>query len=724
MTLFRRPSRIALLAGHTALIACTLPLMAYAQDSDTTTTVLEEINVTGGGSATGPVTSADPNTLTGSKTSTPITEIPQSVSVIGDQEIQQTNARKIDGVLGYTAGVLGQPYGLDTDTNWVFIRGFPATATGAFLDQLQLFSYAFGGFYIDPFLLERVEILKGPSSVLYGGSNPGGILNYVSKVPTGVPGSEAEIGINETGGAWGSFDTNGVTQGGGAFRFSGKLESVDGNGAFEGGYHGILGAGFTSELDDGSELTFLLNYTNIDEDHVGGAWLPYEGTVEAAPFGYIDREFNTGEPAVDWYKRDQVMATVMWNKDFGNWKLSNTTRFAWSDVDESSVYAYGYAGYSPVPTDPENNLSRIFFQQTSETTGLLSDTRAETVAQTGAVEHTLLFGLDMRAMRLDQTQASVAWPDAATMLSVTNPIYGAPQPATTPYIDQQLDQKQVGLYFQDQMRWGNGWIATFNARLDYVQTETGVNKATDVDGMTRDDTEPSWRLGLAKTMDNGVTPYVTASTYFNPQVVTDINGANVSPETGDQVEAGVKWSPNPDTLLTIAAFQINRKNISQSLWTGFGYDYQQIGEVRSSGLEIEGQSRIAEGVVVRGAITKMNVEITDDIDETLIGMTPYATIEDQVSLKVDWSPASVQGLTLTGGVRYLGSSWADNLNTQKVPDVTLFDAGATYAFADGWSANLWISNLTDETYVASCQTNLWCFYGEGRNASLAIRKTF
>ncbi|MEO5614915.1 MAG: hypothetical protein ABIR04_08355 [Cypionkella sp.] len=155
-----------------------------------------------------------------------------------------------------------------------------------------------------------------------------------------------------------------MTAGGTALRFTGKVENVDGHGAFNNGFHGILGAGASTPLQDGSELTELLNYTKMNEDHVGGAWLPYVGSVVDAPFGKIDREFNNGEPGEDPYTRDQVLATAIWEKDMGGWTLSNTTRLSWADVAESSVYAYGYAGFSPTPTDADNTLSRIFFSIT------------------------------------------------------------------------------------------------------------------------------------------------------------------------------------------------------------------------------------------------------------------------------------------------------------------------------------------------------------------------
>lgn len=170
---------------------------------------------------------------------------------------------------------------------------------------------------------------------------------------------------------------------------------------------------------------------------------------------------------------------------------------------ESAVYAYGYAGFSPTPTDADNTLSRIFFQHHTESLSFLTDTHAETTWQTGGAAHRVLFGLNLKYFTMDQLQASVAWPGTATGLSATDPVYGAAQPPTTPHIDQELTEKQAGLYLQDQIRWGDGWIATLNGRMDYVETSTGVNHATGAAGLARNDSAFSWRTGIAKVMPNG-----------------------------------------------------------------------------------------------------------------------------------------------------------------------------------------------------------------------------
>ncbi|WP_313351330.1 TonB-dependent receptor plug domain-containing protein, partial [Paracoccus sp. (in: a-proteobacteria)] len=144
------------------------------------------------------------------------------------------------GALAYTSGVIGQPYGYDSDTNWIMVRGFAATANGVFQDGLPNFSFGFGGFYVDPHMVERIEVLKGPSSVLYGSSNPGGIVNYVTKQPTGQNSTEVELGFDEHGRVWTSVDQNRVIDRSTAYRFLGKLERQDGHGAFEPGFHGLL----------------------------------------------------------------------------------------------------------------------------------------------------------------------------------------------------------------------------------------------------------------------------------------------------------------------------------------------------------------------------------------------------------------------------------------------------------------------------------------------------
>lgn len=714
---------LARLLGCTALIAVS-SLPALAQD----VTALQPITVEGEADldATGPVgNQAAPATETGAKSAVKVTRLPQSVSVVGREELEQANIVKLDQALDYVAGAQGAPYGFDSDTNWFYLRGFDATQTGVYQDGLQHYAYGFGGFYIDPVLVERVEVLKGPASVLYGGANPGGIVNYVSRRPTGEAGGELSFGVDETGSGDVTYDQNGITKEGLRWRFTGKLARQDGRGAFEPGWRGVIAPSVSYTTQDGTELTFMLNYTKVDETHVGGSWLPYVGTVEAAPFGHIDRDFNTSDPEYDWYRREQLLATGIVEHQFDNgWKLSNTTRVGWSKVDESAPYAYGYGDgatwslpnydnhFQNDPVNGTDTLSRIFFEHQTETKTVLNDFHLEKTVYTGEVEHNLLFGFDMKWFEMDQVQASISSPDAP-VISIGNPSYGGISVTPVAYADNVITQKQFGLYAQDRIEWGDGWIATLNARHDWVDTKAVGTPAYDYT-----DSEFSWRVGLAKEFANGMTPYLSAASFFNPQIGTSSLGA-LYPETGTQYEAGVKFQP-PGTnfLLTASAFQIEREGVV----TGPFLAETQLGKVRSRGFELEAKGQIAPNLRLTAALTAMDVEITEDADASLIGNTPQGTMEKQAAVKVSWDVPQVPGLTLTGGIRFRGESWADDANTAKVPDATLFDAGASYDFGTGWNANLAVSNLADKTYVASCDGVNSCFYGEGRRVSLVVSR--
>lgn len=318
--------RKALLAASVATVAMITPMAAFAQAVQTSTQ-LEPVVVEGeaGGSATGPVEGVvAKKTTTGSKTATDIKDIPQSVSVVGRQEIDDQGAQKVDEALRYTAGVFAQPFGPDSDTNWLLIRGFQATATGTYMDGLQLFSYGFGGFYVDSFGLERIEVLKGPASVLYGGSNPGGLVNYVSKRPEFERKRYVETGVNDAGNVYLGFDVGDVASNNTvSYRINGKVAGGDTYSDLQNGWRGFISPSITWKPDEATTLTILANYSHIDENHNGGSFLPYDGTVTdhiagGVNYGRIDPDANFTEPSIDLYKREQGSIGYEFEHDFDN----------------------------------------------------------------------------------------------------------------------------------------------------------------------------------------------------------------------------------------------------------------------------------------------------------------------------------------------------------------------------------------------------------------------
>ncbi len=709
MSGFFEKTGTALFWSATAIM-CLSSTGANAQSSEPSVQ-LNTIVIDGGASdPTGPIDGyVAKRSATGSKTNTAIEAIPQAVSVVGREQMDDQGAQKVDEALRYSAGVFAQPFGADNDTNWIYIRGFDATQTGIYLDGLQNFGFGFGGFFIDSFGIERIDVLKGPASVLYGGSNPGGIVNYISKKPTGERLRYVETGINSYGNGYLGFDIGDKASDVVDYRVNGKIQGGDNYTDFSKEFLGAISPSVTWKPDDATRFTVLANYTHLDETHGGGSFLPYFGTVVDAPFGRIDRKSNFTEPSIDDYNREQASIGYELEHTFDNdWTVRQNLRYGYGTIREHQLYPFGYVPFSNEPVGDNYDLSRINFLHDTTVNTFLVDNQLEGTVKTGAIEHTLLFGVEYKYFNIDQTQAT----GGSTPISAVDPVYGETQgPMFAPYIDQELKRNQVGVYAQDQLRFGDGWIVTLNGRYDYVTTDaTGTPSYDGHDGAA------SGRAGLAYEFDNGITPYASVATFFNPLIGVDSNLDFLEPETGQQYEVGVKYRPTMfDGLITASLFDLTKENVL----TGPFMAQYQVGKVNSRGFELEAEANLTEAWKLTAAFTALDMEVKDDATADLVGKRPYLIPALQASLFTQYTflDGSLQGLSLGGGVRYVGSSYADALNTLKVPDATLFDVKLGYQ-KDNWGVDLNVTNLFDKDYVSGCQGLLVCSYGEGRKALL------
>lgn len=703
-----------------------LPQIVHAQQASTN---LAPIIVQGeGGTATGPVDGyVAKRTGTGSKSDTPIEEIPQSVSVVGAEEMSDRGVtNKVDEALRYTSGVYTQPFGADGDTNWFYVRGFEATQTGSFLDGLNLWSYGFGGFMVDPVVLERVEVLKGPASVLYGGANPGGIINMIGKRPTGEKFLNTETGINNYGNAYLTFDAGDTVKDSDvSYRVTGKIAGGDKAADYSSEFRGVFMPQITWAPDEGTKLNVYAYYSYLDQTSGTNGFLPYVGTVEPASFGRIDPDAYYGEPGSDYSYARQFMLGSDFSQDLENgWSFSQTARYSYVNRSENAPYTYGYydsatgSNYLASPTSSDAYLTRLGFNHRTVVNSFAVDNHLNGEVETGALKHDLTLGIDYKFYQLESVQASTT----DTPISATSPIYGTTQPANSVYLNQVLRQQQVGAYAQDQIHFGGGFIATLNGRYDFVYTDSDDRTASNAD-YDATDNAASGRAGLAYEFDNGLTPYVSIASFFNPQIGTT-QGNALKPEKGEQFEAGIKYEPGffPG-MITASVFQINKKN-----WTvtdPLTFLSSQIGEVRSRGFELEGKADLSADWKAIASFTYQDLEIMEHADRSLIGNSPYLVPNMLASAWLDYTvPAGLlEGVSLGGGVRYQGESWADYANTKKVPDAVVFDAAIRYK-KDSWGIALTVNNLLDKQYVSGCQGTLTCGYGEGRVATLKISKSW
>ena len=716
--------RQTILRAGVAMICLAAAHQATAQEQQPNETVLNPIVIGNGttDTATGPVSKhVAKETTTGSKADMPLKDIPQSVSVIGRQEFEDRGVvNKVDEALRYTPGVLAQPFGVDPDTDWIYIRGFDATQTGVFLDGLNLYSYGFGGFQIDPYFLERAEVLKGPSSTLYGASNPGGILNMISKRPTGERLVSTEAGINSDGNAYAAFDAGNTFENDAfSYRVTGKLAGGDNYSDYSKDFRGAIMPQVTWKADDTTKLTVFGYYSALDQVHVGNGFFPYWGTVKKTSFGRIDPKSFYGNPDIDNGNYQQAMIGYEFETELENGlKLSQNLRYGHLNKHEIGPYPYGYydvdtgTGYLPEPSGSTPTFTRIGFEADTSVDTFAVDNRVNGEFDTGLISHNLTAGLDYKYFRIDHWQAS-----GFSTISVKNPDHDTPQGTLTPYLDQVLTQQQAGVYVQDQMKL-NGWVATLNGRYDVVRTESDA-----VIGHSYASTDRAFsgRVGLGYEFANGLTPYVSASTFFNP-VIGATATTPIEPEEGYQYEAGVKYEPDfIDGVFTASVFHITKKN-----WTvtdPLTFLQSQIGEVESRGIELEGKVNFNESWRGIASFAYQDLEMTNHADPSLIGNSPYLIPKVTASMWLDYKlPENwVDGVSIGGGLRYKGWSWADYANTLKVPGALLADAGIRYE-NDGLTVALNVTNLFDKRYVAGCQGVNTCGYGDTRTVMLKIGK--
>ncbi|WON77896.1 ferrichrome porin FhuA [Serratia sp. UGAL515B_01] len=697
-----------------ATIAATLTLPAVAAQTSLATDA-DTITVVGGASgaqqenAWGPVgTIVAKHSATGTKTDTPIQKNPQSVSVITKEEIEMRNATSVKNILSYTPGVFASR-GSSNTYDAIAIRGFTTVNTNQYLDGLKLQGDNYSEASIDPYFLERVELLRGPSSVLYGKSNPGGVITMVSKRPTTELLREIQFKMGTDNLFQTGFDFSNALDDNGIFsyRLTGlaKDSNVQQDMVKEKRY--AIAPSFTWHPDDKTNFTLLTNFQN---DPYAGfyGWLPKQGTLIPLPDGSkLSTRFNDGE-ASNYMARKQRMLGYSFDHAFNDtWTVRQNLRYMQLETDFKSIYGNGVSPAMPT------TLNRAYVQSKEHLNSFTVDTQAQAKLETGTIDHTLLFGVDYMRMRNDINAGF----GSADSLSLTNPQYGNDSYTITFPYDYLNRQEQTGLYAQEQGQW-NQWLLTLGGRYDRAKTSAYNRNKNATDEQT--DGQFTWRGGLNYLFDNGITPYFSYSESFEPNLGTTASGSTFKPSIGRQYETGVKYvSKDRPMVLTAALYQLTKDNNLTSDPDNSRFSVQS-GEIRSRGLELEAKAALNANVNLTASYTYTDAEYTQDTH--FQGKRPVEVPKHLASLWADYTfhETVLSGLTFGSGVRYVGSSSSFNADntTFNVPDYTLVDATVKYDLArfglPGSSVGINVNNLFDKTYVSSCYRDHACYWGQER----------
>lgn len=641
------------------------------------------------------------HSATGTKTDTPIIETPQSISVVSSEEFRNYGSRNFNEALAYTAGISRQEGG-DRTTESLRIRGFRNTTS--YRDGSKYQANIYDG-QQELYGLERLEVLKGPSSILYGVAAPGGILNAVSKRPT----STALREVNIEAGSFNrrqisadfsdSLDEDGVL----SYRITMLYRESDSFVDYVPDDRTYIAPALKWQPSENTALTLLGEYQRDETAYVYG--LPTSGTILPNSNGDIPRERFTGEPGFDEYDNERYSIGYLFEHDFSNsLRLKHSLRNFQADRDFPQIGL----GQSI----DQRIYARSAQDRRDASSGLTIDTSLQYDWEAGSTTNTSLIGIDY----IRQRHETERYNRTVSSLDLFDPVYGSGEigePVPFAWSSKQRSE-QVGLYAQNQMKIAEKWVLLLGGRQDWTESKTSPYFGPK-EWSRETDNAFTGRVGGVYLADNGLAPFINYSQSFEPTSGTDRNGNQFEPTRGEQYELGVRFQPEGwDTLLTATVYQLTQQNVSVTDPVNTSFQ-TQMGEVRSRGVELEAKTELGPNtsLVAAYAYTDARTTKSSPVTPDQVGRRTANTPYNQFSLWGDYrfGDFGLSGLKVGGGVRYVGptrATWVEG----EVPSFTLVDTRVSYEEGP-WLLSLNATNLTDETYIESCTYG--CYYGEPRS---------
>ena len=652
------------------------------------------------------------------KTATPVEDQPQGLSIVTREELNQRDVQDINGALAYSAGVHPIDYPGGQGAIDVFVRGFRQSSESVMIDGLRS-GYNPYGIEYEPFGMERVEVLKGPTSTLYGAMPPGGAISLTSKRPTASPFHRLQLQSGSHDRRQVTVDLGDRIDTEGTLRYRLTMLSRRSGTQVEHTPDDRLyvAPALSWSVGEGTDITLLASY--LDFRKMGAEQsFPASGTVLDNPYGRLDSNLFLGYPGLSSYRSRTLSAGYDIRHAFArNWTMTQTLRYSHSRVG----YLSSWAASGLLEAD---RLYRFGLQDRPKTSStLLVDTKLQGSAATGPLRHSLLAGIDHGRYRAHETRRNGTVTNA---LDVFDPVYGGPYGWDTILARDLTDSiRQTGLYAQDEIATGN-WRLTLGGRLDWSYTgSVGRLSGGPLLERTQFDRAFTKRAGLAYRFGNGLTPYAGYSTSFQPNSDSDVQGHPFSPSRGTQWEAGLRYRPASfDGLFSLSLFRAVQRGLTTADPDNPGYSLQT-GEARSRGVELEGKAALGNATELTAAYSFTDAQVTRD--------TPYPGGTDRTGKRVASVPrhaaavwlrrhieeGAAGGLTAGLGMRYVGATYNAS-NSVRVPPYLLVDVSFGYDLGrlgpalDGTSIALTATNLFDRRYFSPGFYDNSVFYGNRR----------
>ncbi len=639
---------------------------------------------------------------TGTKTAAALLTNPQSISVITREQMDDLGAQTVDQALRYTAGVYTQD-GTDIRFDQINGRGF---GLDSYLDGLHLYtSPRFAVPRIDPYFVNRIDVLHGPASVLYGQGSPGGLVNYLSKLPMAEPYHEVLMQIGNHANYQLGFDFSGPVDAGGTvlYRVTGVARTAETQVRQIKDQRLALAPALTIRPNRDTQLTLQ---ASLQRDPNGGLFnpAPASGTVFRNPHGQFAPDRYFGDSARDDMQRTQYGVGYQFEHTFNDtFSVSQNLRYL-----QINQRYYQTSVATPFAVDQQTvgiwaNTDRERFSQ------FAVDTHAQAKFSTGVVQHTVLFGIDYQRVRLnDRTGGGLSG-----TVNLFAPDYRAlPKIAATTQYDYGLST--LGLYTQDEVRYRN-WVLTLGLREDLTGTNQQQQSATGATLSHADDRALTYRAGLAYRFESGMAPFVSYAKSFQPVPGLTFHGTPFTPTKGKQIEAGVRYQPTGgNAYLSLSAYTLTQDNVATAdpLHPMFTV---QTGQIRSRGIDAEAHANATENLKLIASYAYLQQTVTASTTPAVLGKRPPLAPRHTAALWADYTfhRGPLRNFGLGSGVRYVSHSEGAADNSFAVPARVLIDVGVHYDLSD-WRLAVNVSNLFNREYISSCSSAVSCYWGATR----------
>ncbi|CAM3545172.1 Ferrichrome-iron receptor precursor [Vibrio aerogenes CECT 7868] len=666
---------------------------------------------------------------TATKTSLAPEETPQAISVIDSTTLENQGVKSLNQALRYTPGVVTEVRGGAVTLFDTFnIRGFDAPQSYYDGLMLQLLKGWNLQPQIDPVALQQVEVFKGPTSVLYGTMPPGGMVNMIAKSPRQTPSTEVQVATGSRNLSEVSVDSTGqISDSNVAYRIIALSRKQDSQVDYSEEERQVIAPSLDWQITDNTLLNLNLYYQHDPDMGVNSA-IPSSGMFHSNPNGSTSPSTFVGDTHWNHLEREFWLAGYKINHAFNqNWSFLQNVRYMDASLNQRNTYHLASSFDEATGT-----LGRNIYSTDESSYGLTADNQLSGMITTDNTIHSLLLGIDYQKLDGHSLYQEYASSDSAfyqfNLFHPDNSLLDTSTLSTIYRQSSDISVRQTGVYLQDQLQWDQ-LVLIAGGRFDYYKSDTKVT-ISGTDSHSRASHHAfSYRIGALYEFENGIAPYISYATSFEPAAGTDANGHTFDPQTGKQAELGLKYDYG-DFTGSAAWFHIVKNDILTTDPDNSAFQVQ-LGEVTSQGLELQGKWDWSEQWDIEANYTYMDMEVTHDTQHNMEGKTPIWIPRHRANLSANYhvQTGALAGVRLSGGVRYVGEMEIDAANTGKVPDYTLVDLSAGYDLKhlspslDGAEVNLIATNLFDKEYY-SCYSSANCWYGAERTVEVNVKYQF